>query len=101
MKNIRKFNQIQGESKNVRSALKSQQMRRTSFLAELEFIYVYALRCSMVGFGMRGFSCGVGSIYFTLMLEYIDIFYDKADVAQDLRPYFKLLSAPEDTESIQ
>ena len=30
-----------------RNALIAQQMRRTSYLAELEFIYVYALRCKI------------------------------------------------------
>ena len=69
-------------------------MRRTSFLSELEFYYVYALRC-------RPMQCGVGSNFFILMLEYIDLFYDKADVLEDLQPYLKLLNATDDVNNIR
>jgi len=36
-----------------------------------------------------------------LMLEYVDVFYDKADVVWDLRNYVKLLSYPNDTSLIK
>jgi hypothetical protein len=35
------------------------------------------------------------------MLEYVDVFYDKADVVWDLRNYVKLLSYPNDTSLIK
>lgn len=35
------------------------------------------------------------------MLEYIDYFYDKADVLEDLTPYFKLLNDREDVAMVK
>jgi hypothetical protein len=35
------------------------------------------------------------------MLEYIDLFYDKADVVSDLKPYCKLLQYPADANAIK
>ena len=64
-------------------------MRRTSYLSELEFFYVFALRC-------KGLQCGIGSNFNSLLLEYIDHFYDKADVLEDLKPYLKLLNQTDD-----
>ena len=61
------------------------QMRRTSYLAELESLYVYALRC-------KNMPCGANSPFFCLMQEYIDLFHDKADVLEDLKPYLLLLN---------
>ena len=60
-------------------------MKRTSYLSELELNYIYALHA-------RGFNVGAGSNFFILMTEYMDLFYDKADIVEDLRPYFKLLN---------
>ena len=37
--------------------------------------------------------CGVGTKFFELILEYIDLFYDSFNVTDDLRPYFKMLSS--------
>ena len=45
---------------------------------------MYALHC-------RQMPCGVESPFFVLILQYIDTFYDKTDVLEDLLPYFKLL----------
>ena len=70
------------------------QMKRTSYLSELEFNYVFALRC-------KGMQCGIGSNFFILMLEYIDLFYDKADVLEDLTPYLKLLNATDDVANVR
>jgi len=61
-------------------------MQRESRLAEMELMYVYALRC-------KAMPCGSGSPFFTLLLEYIDLFHDKFDVLDDLRPYLLLLSS--------
>ena len=35
---------------------------------------------------------GMGSNFFILIQEYIDIFFDKSDVVKDLSPYLKLLN---------
>ena len=69
--------------------LVAHQMRRTSYLAELESLYVYALRC-------KNMPCGANSPFFSLMQEYIDLFYDKSDVLEDLRPYLLLFNNNED-----
>ena len=69
-------------------------MRRTSYLAELEFMYVYALRC-------KAMPCGIASPFFILMLEYIDLFFDKSDVLEDLRPYLYLLNNNEDVINVR
>ena len=44
---------------------------------------------------------GDGQTYIQLMLEYIDLFYDKADVVSDLRNYCKLLTYPADANAIR
>lgn len=33
-----------------------------------------------------------GSPFFNLMLDYVELFYDKYDVVEDVLPYLKLLS---------
>ena len=53
-------------------------MKRTSYLAELELHYIYALR-------LKNSRVGRGTPYFTAINEYIDTFYYKYDVMQDLR----------------
>lgn len=60
-------------------------MRRTSYLAELEALYVYALNC-------KNMPAGTASPFMLLLQEYIDEFYDKADVLEDLKPYLVLLN---------
>ena len=64
-------------------------MKRTSYLSELEFNYIYALRC-------KPMQCGIGSNFYLLLLEYIDLFFDKSDILEDLLPYLKLLNNNED-----
>ena len=44
---------------------------------------------------------GAGTNYFILMTEYMDLFYDKSDVVEDLRPYLKLLNADQDIEQMK
>ena len=63
-------------------------------MAELEFLYVFALRC-------KHMQCGVGSTFQTLMMKYIENFYDKSDVLVDLEPYLKLLNKEGDVLSIR
>jgi len=65
-------------------------MRRQSYLGELEVLYCYALRC-------RSYPVGDGTTFMQLMLEYVDLFFDKSDVVRDIKEYVKLLSYPNDT----
>ena len=58
-------------------------------MAELESLYCYALRC-------KNMACGNQSQFYMLMLEYIEIYYDKNDVLEDLRPYLPLLNNSDD-----
>ena len=60
-------------------------MRRSSYLAELEMRYVFALHCP-------AYTVGEGTIFQMLLIEYIDAFYDKSDVVSDLIEYFPLLN---------
>ena len=53
-------------------------MKRTSLLAELEIHYIYSLNVPSA-------HVGHGSHYFTVMVEYIDTFYFKYDVIEDMR----------------
>ena len=69
-------------------------MRRQSYLGELDVLYCYALKC-------KAYPVGDGQSYLLLMMEYIDLFYDKADVVSDLRNYVKLLSYPTDANAIR
>ena len=69
-------------------------MKRTSFLAQLEFIYVFALRC-------EGYQVGNASPFQLLILEYIDLFFDKSDVLADLEAYFKLINGKEEVNNIK
>jgi hypothetical protein len=69
-------------------------MKRTSYLAELEVIYVYALRT-------KNYQVGEGSQFLLTILEYIDNFYDKADVTEDLKPYLRLLNPEADVETVK
>ena len=40
--------------------------------------------------------CGLGSPFFNLVNEYIDLFHDKTDVLDDLMPYLKLINESSD-----
>lgn len=70
------------------------QMKRTSYLAELEFLYIFALRCPE----MR---CGIGSLIFIAILNYIDLFFESSDVNEDLKPYLMLLNSREDVPLVR
>jgi len=92
LKNLRKITQNVDVTQK-RLQMVAHQMRRTSYLAELESLYVYALRC-------KNMPCGAASPFFSLMQEYIDLFFDKSDVLEDLRPYLLLLNNTEDVNTI-
>ena len=59
-------------------------IKRTSYLSELEFKFCIALNC-------KGYPTQEGSPLFNVMLDYIELFYDKADVVTDILPYLRLL----------
>jgi hypothetical protein len=59
-------------------------MRRASYIAELEFRYVYALL-------QPAMLCGEGQTYTMLLIEYIDLYHDKFDVVDDVKCYLDLL----------
>lgn len=69
-------------------------MKRQSYLGELEVMYCYALRCNK-------YKVGDGYTYLQVMLEYIDLFFDKADVVRDVKDYVRLLDHPTDTATIK
>ena len=93
LRNLRKnISQIDMTQKKLQ--ITATQMKRTSYLSELELNYIYALHA-------RGFNVGAGSNFFILMTEYMDLFYDKSDVVVDLRPYLKLLNADQDVDQMK
>jgi len=55
-------------------------MKKTSYLAEIELLYNYAFHCPRLPTTDL-------STYMMVIKEYIDKFYDKSDVATDLKPY--------------
>lgn len=63
----------------------SNRMKRTSFLAELECKLCIALNC-------KSYPTYESSALFNLMQDYIELFFEKADVIADLIPYLRLLS---------
>lgn len=83
IKNLRR-NTSQIDATQKRLQVTAQRMRRQSYLAELELRYQIALV-------MPGYPVGAGSSFLLLMIEYIDQFYDQADVTHDIQKYFVLL----------
>lgn len=59
-------------------------MKRTSYMADLEYKYVLALR-------YHNYPLGDKSMFFSLLKEYIEVFYDKFDVIGDVERYLHLL----------
>jgi N-acetyltransferase B complex (NatB) non catalytic subunit len=60
-------------------------MKKMSFLAELELKLCLALNS-------KTFQTYEGSPLFNLVLDYLELFYDKTDVVMDLIPYLKLMT---------
>lgn len=58
-------------------------IKKTSYLAELEFKFCIALNC-------KGYPTHDGSPIFNTILDYIEIFYDKSDVIGDIMVYLRL-----------
>jgi len=86
IKNLRKNIATDGTSKRVMGI--AQAMKRTSYMADLEYKFVLAL-------SYASYPVGEGSPYFHTILEYLEKFYDSFDVVSDLRPYLRLLGQPE------
>ena len=68
-------------------------MKRTSYLAEIELHYIYALQSPNAHIGK-------GSPYFSVIADYIDNFHYKFDVIHDLRPFLALLDIHEDGQEL-
>ena len=83
VKNLRRNLVIDMSSK--RQIEISYRMKRTSFLAELECKLCIALNS-------KNYLTYEGTPMFNLFLDYIEQFYDKSDVVQDLMPYFPLFN---------
>ena len=71
IRNLRK--NLSPDKNNKRLLLIAQQIKRTSFLCELDLYYCYALHC-------KQFTLTYGTPFFQLIFEYIDAFHDKEDV---------------------
>lgn len=59
-------------------------MKKSSYLAELEFRYAYALRCPSQ-------PVGESTSYLNILLEYVDKFHDTSDVVDDVRSFLTLI----------
>ena len=86
IKNLRKNIATDGTSKRVMAI--ANEMKRTSYMADLEYKFVLAL-------SYASYPVGEGSPYFQTIRDYLEKFYDKFDVVSDLRPYLRLLGQPE------
>ena len=64
------------------------EMKRASYIADLEYKFVLALN-------YPNYPVGEGSPYYQTTVEYLENFYDRFDVVSDLRTYLKLLGQPE------
>jgi hypothetical protein len=60
-------------------------VKKTSYLSELEYKFCIALNC-------RNYPTHEGSPMFNTFLDYIELFFDKSDVIEDIRLYLQLLS---------
>lgn len=91
IKNLRKNVVADNSSKKMIEL--ANKIKRTSYMAELEFKWCIALNC-------KGYPTHEGSPLFNVMLDYVELFYDKADVVADSIPYLKLL-AYEDAQALK
>lgn len=82
IKNLRKNIAIDTSSERIVGIANN--MKRTSFMADLEYKFCLALR-------YPNYPTGEKSMFFSLIKEYIEAFYDKFDVLGDLRQYLVLL----------
>jgi hypothetical protein len=69
-------------------------MKRTSYLAELECKLCIGLNCK------NAYPTYENSSFFNLVLEYIENFFDKADVVIDILPYLRLMQ-PDDANALR
>ena len=86
VKNLRKNIATDATSKGVLKL--ANEMKRTSYLADLEYKFVLALNYA-------NYPAGEDSPFFQTILDYMERFFDKFDVVSDLRPYLKLLGPDE------
>ena len=91
IKNLRK--NIVADTTSKKMIDLANKIKRTSYLSELEFKFCIALNC-------KGYPTQEGTPLFNVMLDYIELFYDKADVVCDIIPYLRLLQY-EDAQALK
>ena len=72
---MRKNVVVDGSSKRILGI--ANEMKRTSFLTELEYKYVLAIN-------YNNYNVSENSPFFDLIIEYIENFYDRFDVIKDI-----------------
>jgi len=72
---LRKNVVVDGSSKRILGI--ANEMKRTSFLTELEYKYVLAIN-------YNNYNVSENSPFFDLIIEYIENFYDRFDVIKDI-----------------
>lgn len=84
--NLRKNVVVDGSSKRILGI--ANEMKRTSYLTELEYKYVLALNYNI-------YNVSENSTFFDLIIEYIEKFYDRFDVIKDISKYLTLFGNEE------
>lgn len=88
LKNLRKNIAVDSSSKRVIQI--ANEMKRTSYLGDMEYKFVLALNYPVYQINEK-------SQYFQIITEYIDLFYDRFDVINDIKPYLVLFGQTEAT----
>lgn len=86
IKNLRKDIAIDGASKRVIGI--ANEMKRTSYICDMEYKYVLALNYNT-------YPIHEHSAFYHIIVEYIKEYYDKFDVVNDIRQYIKLFGPDE------
>jgi len=86
LKNLRKNIAVDNTSKRVMGI--ANEMKRTSYLGDLEYKFVLALNYPQ-------YSVNENSSFFELVVQYIERFYDRFDVITDVRKYLLLFNVEE------
>ena len=77
---------VDGSSKRILGI--ANEMKRTSFLTDMEYKYVLALNYNI-------YNVSENSPFFDLIIQYIERFYDRFDVIKDITKYLSLFGNDE------
>ena len=92
IKNMRKnMEGITSESPMMVATINN--LKKASYISELEYKFCVALNCP-------NYPTGEGSPMFNTFLDFIELFFDKTDVVEDVRTYLQLLSEEDATSLI-